>query len=264
MVAGPPQLPQTAPDAVRQLAGADDLRPVWLNEAGGTTFEVVGAAGRRFIKWSPTGSGIDLSAEVVRLRWAVTYTPVPRVLDHGQGGAGQWLVTAALAGTSAVAPGWIADPRTAVTGLGRGLRALHDALPVAACPFDWSAEARIEDANRRSGQLNPAEWPPEFAGLTTAQALERVADPPPVDRPVVCHGDACAPNTLLNDDGSPAGHVDLGDLGVGDRWADLAVATWSTEWNYGAGWTDLLLDAYGVRRDQERIDYYRLLWTLGP
>lgn len=264
MIAGPPQLPQTVPDAVRQLAGDDDPRPVWLNEVGGTTFEVTGLAGRRFIKWSPIDSGIDLSAEAARLRWALDYTPVPRVVDHGRNEQGQWLVTEALPGTNAVAPRWIADPRPAVTGIGRGLRALHDGLPVAECPFDWSAERRVADANHRSGQLDPAEWPAEFAGFTVAQALQRVADPPPVDRLVVCHGDACAPNTLLSDEGRPTGHVDLGELGIADRWADLAVATWSTEWNYGADWTDVLLDAYGVRRDQERIDYYRLLWTLDP
>jgi aminoglycoside phosphotransferase len=27
---------------------------------------------------------------------------------------------------------------------------------------------------------------------------------------------------------------------------------------------DLLLDAYGVRPDRDRIRYYRLLWDLGP
>jgi kanamycin kinase len=91
-----------------------------------------------------------------------------------------------------------------------------------------------------------------------------VAQPPPVDRLVVCHGDACAPNTLIGDDGSFVGHVDLGSLGVADRWADLAVATWSTTWNYGPGWEEPLLDAYGVNADIERIGYYRLLWELGP
>jgi hypothetical protein len=72
------------------------------------------------------------------------------------------------------------------------------------------------------------------------------------------------PNTLLDDDGQPSGHVDFGSLGLADQWADLAVATWSTEWNYGPGWTDILLDAYGVGRDEYRINYYRLLWDLGP
>jgi kanamycin kinase len=85
---------------------------------------------------------------------------------------------------------------------------------------------------------------------------------PPVDQLVVCHGDACAPNTLLDDDGTFAALVDLGTLGVADRWADLAVAAWSTEWNYGPGLDTLLYDAYGVHPDPDRIAYYRLLWDL--
>ena len=85
-----------------------------------------------------------------------------------------------------------------------------------------------------------------------------------MDGLVVCHGDTCAPNTILTNEGRCAGHVDFGALGVADRWADLAVATWSAEWNYGPGWERALLDAYGVRPDHERIRYYRLLWDLGP
>ena len=83
-------------------------------------------------------------------------------------------------------------------------------------------------------------------------------------RLVVCHGDACAPNTLLHADGRCSGRVDVGALGLADRWADLAVATWSTRWNYGPGWEGWLLDAYGIDADPERTAYYRLLWDLGP
>ena len=68
----------------------------------------------------------------------------------------------------------------------------------------------------------------------------------------------------VNDaDGSWSGHVDFGALGVADRWADLAVATWSTEWNYGPGWEAALLAAYGVEADSRRTKFYRLLWGLG-
>lgn len=78
----------------------------------------------------------------------------------------------------------------------------------------------------------------------------------------MCHGDACVPNTLLHDNGAFAAHVDLGSLGVADRWADLAVAAWSTEWNYGPGFDETVYAAYGIAADRERIAYYRLLWDL--
>jgi len=72
-------------------------------------------------------------------------------------------------------------------------------------------------------------------------ALRDLSKIPPVDRLVVCHGDACCPNTLLGPDGRWVAHVDLGQLGTADRWADLAVATWSTAWNYGPGWEPTLV-----------------------
>jgi kanamycin kinase len=33
-------------------------------------------------------------------------------------------------------------------------------------------------------------------------------------------------------------------------WADLAIATWSTAWNYGPGWLIPLLQAHGVQLTQ--------------
>lgn len=89
----------------------------------------------------------------------------------------------------------------------------------------------------------------------------RCASRPPIDRLVVCHADACCPNTLIGDDGRWSGHVDLGGLGTGDRWADIAVASMSTAWNYGDGWEDALIEAYGIDPDRERLSYYRDLWN---
>ncbi len=95
-------------------------------------------------------------------------------------------------------------------------------------------------------------------GLTTDALPTR----PPIDRLVVCHGDPCTPNTLIDADGRCSGHVDLASLGTADRWADLAVATWSTEWNYGPGWEDTFLQAYAIEPDPERTAFYRALWDL--
>ena len=256
---GVPRDALRVPTAVAALGG--ELTPVWQNEDGGLTWRL---GEDRFVKWAPAGSRLALSGEAERLRWAGRFTAVPAVLDAGDDGEGSWLLTSALPGRSAVDPRWLADPLPAVRAIGAGLRALHDALPVADCPYRWSAAARVADAHRRADVLEPARWHPDHAGLTAAEVLSRLDDVPDVDRLVVCHGDACAPNTLLTDDGVWSGHVDLGALGVADRWADLAVATWSTGWNHGPGWERPLLEAYGIEPDEERMSWYRLLWDAGP
>jgi kanamycin kinase len=199
------------------------------------------------------------------LRWAAPFTVVPRVLGDGADETGSWLVTEGLPGDMAVTDRWKQDPDIAVRAVGTGLRAMHEELPTARCPFDWSAEKRVATVHTRAaeGRLEPGEWPAEFQQLGSVErALQVLADIPSVDRLVVCHGDACAPNTLIGADGTCTGHVDLGALGVADRWADLAIATWSTQWNYGPGWEEPLLAAYGIEPDSVRTRYYRLLWAL--
>lgn len=238
---GIPEREVPVPAPIRRVAAGRDVEAVWVNNRGGVTFRVGGdgggGGGRSFAKWAPAGSGLDLAAEAARLAWAADYTAVPRLLDHGVGEEGEWLVTAGLPGESAVSPRWKAEPETAVRALGRGLRALHDRLPVDTCPFDWSVDTRRKKPDA------PADLP----------------EPPPVDRLVVCHGDACAPNTLLAQDGSWSAHVDLGALGTADRWADLAVGVWSLDFNYGPGWEDVYFAAYGIAPDPERLAFYRLL-----
>ncbi len=197
-------------------------------------------AGTEFVK---TGPG-DFAAEAARLAWAGRYIAVPHVLGLGA----DWLHTAGLPGRSAVDPHWVADPGRAILAIGAGLRVLHDALPVRDCPFDWSVPSRL-------------------AGIPTT-ARDGLSEPPPIDRLVVCHGDACAPNTIIDDAGQCCGHVDLGSLGVADRWADLAVATMSLAWNYLAADEESLqndlLEAYGIAADAVRMDYYRRLWEAPP
>jgi len=226
-----------APPPALAALGAG-LTPVWRNELGGATFRGRIGAECIFVKWAPTGVGLDLAAERDRMLWAIAYTPVPVVLDYQETPDGEFLVTRAIEAASAVSARWIADPAGAVRALGIGLRHWHDALPVADCPFDWSSGTRIEG---HSG----------LAGLASF---------PSVDRLVVAHGDPCAPNTLLSDDGIAVAHVDLQRLGKADRWADIAVAARNTALNYGPGWERLFLQAYGVEADSGRQQCYLELW----
>lgn len=247
-----------------EVARGRPLEPVWANELGGLTFVAGTDAHRRYLKWHPADAGADLAGEADRMRWLGQHCPVPEVLAVHGDTDGSVLVTSPLAGENAVSPRWLANPATAVQAIGVGLRSLHDRAPVASCPYSWSAAQRLASARSRAaaGTTTPSMWHAEHAHLSIDQALDSLANPPGVDRLVVCHGDACPPNTIIDDAGRWSGHVDLEALGVADRWADLAIATWSTEWNYEPGWQHTLLDAYGIEPDPERMAYHRLLWDL--
>lgn len=218
---------------VLDAADGDQVELVWRNDLGGLTF----SAGDHFVKWNPRATSMDLGRERVRLEWIARRHPAPRVLSWGEDESAQWMVTAGLPGECAVGDTWRARRPEAIAAIATGLRAMH-AVPIDDFPAMWVADSWV---SRRPVSLGSA---------------------PDVDCAVLVHGDACAPNTLINDDGEWVGHVDFGDLCVGDPWADLAVASLSLDWNFGEGHQDELFDAYGVIRDDERIEYYRQLWHL--
>jgi kanamycin kinase len=263
MILPPTELNDPIPARILTIAVGQPLRPVWRNELGGLTYQIGTGS---YVKWAPHGSRQDLAGEAERLAWAAAFTPVPVVLDCDRDGDGEWLVTNAVPGEMAVTDRWKADPRVAVVAIAEGLRAMHDAMPVDTCPFSWMRRDRVARAHASlgAGELDGAPWHEDYASLSLDAAMARLGDPPPDEALVVCHGDTCAPNTLIGNDGRWTAHVDLGALGVGDRWADLAVASWSLTWNYEGDWERLFFDTYGVDPDRDRIDYYRLLWELTP
>ena len=230
------------PLVVATVAAGHPIRLVWQNDLGGKTYRVEHDDGTEYVKWAPDHPEIDLELEARKLDWSGRYIPVPVVLSHGRdSGSSGWLHTVGVGALSAIAPRWKAEPRRAARAIGAGLRRLHDRLPVSECPWSW----RIAD--RATLITNPDD-----------KVLVDVA--PAEDDLVVCHGDACSPNTLIAPDGSCAAHVDMGSLGVADRWADLAVATYSLTWNYSPAYEDELLQAYGIEPDTDRNTYYRRLW----
>lgn len=231
---------RSVPPTVRRLATrlrpGRDPEPLWRNQLGGLTV----ALGDAVLKLVPARVIRDHPAEPTpleeaeRLAWIGDRHPVPRVLDAGADDDGQWLLTRRIAATTAVAERWRADPRATVHALGAALRRLHDALPVDDCP-----------------------WRVTSARAPQTPTPGRAADL------VVAHGDACAPNTLLDARGRFAAHVDLGAIAVADRHLDLAVALQSLEWNYGAGWEAEYLASYGYDADPVKLADWRAWWNTG-
>ncbi len=120
-----------------------------------------------------------------------------------------------------------------------------------------------------SGRINLEDLDAERAGWSAAQLVEAlVATTPDEEDPVVCHGDFCLPNVLLDPMNLAfAGLVDVGRAGIADRHADLALITRSIankiNDQFPSEYADRFIKRYetgsGVTVDPESMAFYRLL-----
>jgi kanamycin kinase len=239
--------------------------PVSVYPGRSAMHRLASAAGQtRFLKVVRHGWTPSAEAEAERTAWAHSFLPVPRVLKRGVTQDATWLLTEGIDSVDATAAKFRQDVPGLVTRLAEGLRYFHS-TPVDECPFQFRVADAIQLVCHRleTGQIvGSRDFHPEFAALSEEAAVEELlAGVPDSEDLVVCHGDYCAPNILLRGT-DIVGYVDLGELGVADRWWDLAVATWSITWNFGPGYEDRFLETYGVQRDDHRTRFYRLLYDL--
>lgn len=208
------------PFAITRWAAANRRRVeelVWRNREGAITARLVADDAKPlYAKWSP----FDLEPEAERLSWLSSRFPSPRMADYEELDDGWLIVTVGLPGRSGVE--WRAQPEIVARGLAAALTQLHS-MDSTDILFDAPA------------------W---------------VGDQSDIHDLSVVHGDPCVPNVLLGDDGRFVGMVDVGQLGVADRWADLAVASWSLEYNFGPGADEEFWSAYGEAPDPGRIRRY--------
>jgi len=248
-------LPAALPDDLTDLLNQHPARLLWVNQIGGHTWRVDPPGGPMVLKWSP--EPFTLAPEVERLRWLAGRFPAPQVVRSGSDAQGSWFSSVPLTGQSAVSEQFLREPARTVEQLALALRQLHDSLDPADCPFDSSPAAMLAPVDLAT--VEPDCWQREAPGCTRAQVERILHDVPPSDRQVVVHGDACSPNTLLDADGRWVALVDVGQLGVSDRWYDLARGSIAVGWNFGTEHIPRYFDVYGVRPDADRLRYYRLL-----
>jgi kanamycin kinase/aminoglycoside 3'-phosphotransferase-2 len=239
------------PGQILDLFGDD---AVWSGDhegRSGVTLRVTSTLGVHYVK-----QGAAARREHERLLWLRRWMSVPEVVAF----EGDALVLADV--------GWRSLERRPPPGagaiMGRVLRALHD-IPVRECPFDARLDVRLAEARERvaAGLVDPSDFDDDHAGLSAAQVYDRlVAERPAGEDLVVAHGDFTPANVLVPpvppaDAGArEAVLVDVGALGVADRYADLAVALRELE---GPAAADFLA-AYGLAEPDPRLlDYYRLL-----
>ncbi|MFF9077340.1 APH(3'') family aminoglycoside O-phosphotransferase [Streptomyces sp. NPDC014872] len=247
--------------------GQDDWLPVDTGESGAGVFR--SADGGRYAKCVAVAEAAGLGAERDRIAWLGDQgIPGPRVLDWHSGDVGACLVTSTVPGVSADRLS-AAELRAAWDRIADAVRALH-AMPARRCPFRRDLDgmiARARDVVAR-GAVHPEFLPVEQQRTPAAELLDRLV--PQTDRrreqeaadTVVCHGDLCLPNMILDPRTlDVSGFIDLGRLGLADRYADLSLLlanareTWADEQEARAA-DAAFAERYGITLDHDRLRFY--------
>ncbi|WKG04475.1 APH(3'') family aminoglycoside O-phosphotransferase [Mycolicibacterium sp. HK-90] len=246
-----------------------DWHPVTGGESGARVFR--SADGSRYAKHAGPAAVDELAAERDRVSWAH---------DHGLPGAavidwttaddgGGVLITSAVAGVAAdQVPESVL--RTAWPSVVAAVRDLHG-IAVDECPYRRDLDVMLTRARRVVGAdaVNPEFLRDEDRVVPAAELLARVEGEAGLRRrqevadQVVCHGDLCLPNVLIDPDRfTVAGFIDLGRLGVADRHADLALLLANTADavpGFAEDAASGLAAGYPVEVDQDRLRFYLAL-----
>jgi aminoglycoside 3'-phosphotransferase-2 len=208
-----------------------------------------------FLKAATESDASALRGEAERLGWLHGRLPVPELIEFAENSYGAYLLTSIVPGDDLTSFNKAGDDskRRMTVLLGEALAMLHE-VDAADCPFLHSVEHELARVKQLTGVAEE--------GDMSALLLELQSAAPPEVSQVLTHGDACLPNVLVLDD-RLSGFVDLGSAGLGDPYRDLAQTLWSLEYNYGPGWEEEFLEAYGMAgMDRGKLDYYLKLSSL--
>ena len=204
----------------------------------------------------------DITDEMVRLRWLAGYVPVPAVVHFTRTEKEAWLLMTAIPGDSAYQI-LQTDPerRTAVVdAIARFLRQIHS-VPTSACPFTSDLTYRLARARARidAKQVDEGDFDDERLGWTAEQVCKAMqALLPLAPDPVVTHGDFSLDNLLIRD-GEVLGCIDVGRVGIADRYQDLAVC-YNGLGEFGTLMQQRFLEQYGAGDlDPNKLQFYLML-----
>lgn len=204
----------------------------------------------------------DVCDEAARLRWLAGRLPVPAVRHHVVAGDAAWLLTDAIPGPTA----WqrLRDAPHArgavVDALADFLRRLH-ALPADRCPFEAGHALRLADARDRleAGLIDTDDFGDDHDGWSAQRLWEEMtALLPFAAERVVTHGDYSLDNVVMAGD-AVAGCIDVGRLGVADRYQDVAIL-WDCLGEFDTALRPRFLARYGIATvDERRLRFHRML-----
>ena len=244
-------------------------KPYTSNEVGMSRAKVM-VYDNCVLKIDPIRKKNDEIVEV--MRWLEGKLPAPKVLAYEKDDEFQYLLMSKITGKMSCDSYYMEQPEVLVKCLAEAMKMLWS-IDVSDCPRKRDLDTELKEARYRveNGLIDMDDMEPNTFGEGSfkdpMELLTWLENNKPELEPVLSHGDFCLPNIFL-EDGKVSGFIDLNDMGVGDKWRDIALCYRSLRWNsegaYGGNVypdvrSEKLFEALGLEPNMEKIRYYILL-----
>jgi len=173
--------------------------------------------------------------EVCAMQWLDGKLPVPKVIYHAEEGGKGYLLMSKVSGLMGCDRYYLERPDELKNLLADTLKSLWS-IDISGCPTHQSLDDDLRRAkdNVLRGMVDFEDvdkWLLADGGFTSFESLLNWLNKtkPEID-PVLSHGDLSLPNVFFSE-GRLSGIIDLGDMGIGDRWRDIAICLRSFKHN---------------------------------
>ncbi len=206
------------------------------------------------------------------MKWLDGMLPVPKVLAFEKQEGYSFLLMSRIEGSMSCDDYYLKTPHILAELLSEGLKMLWD-VDISQCPCLSTTDVKLQQAlyNVQMGLVDINDAEPGTFGeggfKNPEQLIQWLMDNKPREDLVLSHGDFCLPNVFIKDN-SISGFIDLGRMGIGDRYQDIALCFRSLKKNLAGAYggkahgkieDKLLFNSLGMTPDYEKIRYYILL-----
>ena len=214
----------------------------------------------------------DNEEKIQVLRWAEGKLPVPKVIAFEEDEDFQYLLMSKVPGGMSCDDYYMSHPDKLMPLLAEATKMVHS-VDISGCQRDCGLDALLKEAHFRveNNLVDTSDAEPETYGedgfKNPEELLIWLENNRPEYEPTLVHGDFCLPNIFFDKD-RVSGFIDIGGMGVGDKWQDIALCYRSLAHNangvyggkvYSGIDSKSYFDFLGIEPDWDKIRYYILL-----
>ncbi len=210
--------------------------------------------------------------EHLMMNWLKNKISVPECICNVTENGKNYLLMSKIGGKMSCEDEYMSDPNLLISVLAEAMKKLWK-VDISDCPVKNDLSTVLKEAEYRveSGFVDVSDAEPDTFGKggfkDPEELLRWLYDNKPKENLVLSHGDFCLPNVFINGD-KFSGFVDIGRMGVADKYQDIALCYRSLKHNFDGiysgisygGYDDkMFFNALEIEPDFDKIRYYILL-----